>query len=122
MSLRARPTFAYFSLALVARALSRPGVDTIADARRGHWHRWSDGRLDCVPAAELAGEHVTPQELRHWEPLPPGTATVPYDLAALLARPGVAQADLFRATAEPDAFLHRAPSYADWTPQIHRTP
>jgi tRNA threonylcarbamoyladenosine biosynthesis protein TsaB len=121
--LRARPTFAYFSLAVVARALCRPGVDVIADARRGHWHRWGEGgRLDCVPLSELAGEHVTPLELRHWDPLPPRTATVPYDLAALLARPGVAQADLFRETAEPDAFLHRAPSYAEWTPQIHRAP
>jgi tRNA threonylcarbamoyladenosine biosynthesis protein TsaB len=118
-----RPTFAYFSLAVIALALARPGADAIADARRGHWHRWGEGgRLECVPLAELAGEHLTPRELRHWDPLPPRTATVPYDLAALLARPEVAAADLFRPTAEPDAFLHRAPAYAEWTPQIHRAP
>ena len=31
-------------------------------------------------------------------------------------------ADLFRATDAPDAFLHEEPSYATWTPQIHRAP
>ncbi len=121
--LRARPTFAYFSLALVARALGRPEVDVIADARRGLWHRWGESeKLECVPLAQLAGAHVTPQEFRHWAPLPAATTTVPYDLATLLERPGVAEAELFRETAEPDAFLHRAPSYAEWTPQIHRAP
>ena len=35
--------------------------------------------------------------------------------------PGV-DLDLFRPTDAPDAFLHEEPSYATWTPQIHRAP
>ncbi len=121
--LRERPLFAYNALALVARALGRPGATLIADARRGLWHRTAlGGTFERVPAAGLSGELVTPEGFRHWDPLPAGTTLTPYDLAALLALPAVAGADLFRATPEPDAFLHQEPSYARWVPQIHRAP
>jgi len=118
-----RPAYAYCALALVARALGRPGAAVVADARRGLWHRIrAGGALERVAAAELSGDLVTPEGFRHWEALPPGTATVPYDVAALLADPAVAGAELFRETESPDAFLHAEPIYAKWVPQIHRAP
>ena len=118
-----RPLFAYVGLAVVARAVGRPEVGIIADARRGLWHcLHMGGPLLRVPAAELSGELMTPEGFRHWEALPPGTATAPYDLATLFSSPAVADADLFRETREPDAFLHQEPSYAKWVPQIHRAP
>jgi tRNA threonylcarbamoyladenosine biosynthesis protein TsaB len=121
--LKPRPMFGYVGLAVVARALGRPQVGVIADARRGMWHHFADGgRLERVAAPELSGELVTPEGFRHWDPLPPGTAMTSYDLASLLALPAVANADLFRRTEAPDAFLHKEPSYAKWTPQIHRAP
>jgi len=121
--LEPRPMFGYFSLAVVARAVGRPQVGVIADARRGLWHRFADGgRLERVPAAELCGELVTPEGFRNWDPLPARTSRTPYDLAALFALSLVARADLFRRTEAPDAHLHQEPSYAKWTPQIHRAP
>jgi tRNA threonylcarbamoyladenosine biosynthesis protein TsaB len=121
--LRARPVFGYFGLAVVAEAVGRPGAAIIADARRGMWHRQTRGAaLERVPAAELAGELITPEGFRHWDPLPAGTATTPYDMASLLALPSVAQADLFHEAAAPDAFQHQERAYAKWTPQIHRAP
>jgi tRNA threonylcarbamoyladenosine biosynthesis protein TsaB len=121
--LEARPVFGYFGLAVVAEALGRPGVSVIADARRGMWHRLSrGGALERVPAASLPGELVMPEGFRHWDPLPPGTASTPYGLAALLALPPVAAADLFREAPAPDAFQHQERAYAKWTPQIHRAP
>jgi tRNA threonylcarbamoyladenosine biosynthesis protein TsaB len=121
--LRPRPTFAYTGLAVVAQALNRPGLAVIADARRGHWHRLvQGGALERVPANELSGELAMPEGLRHWDPLPAGTQLTPYDLADLFKLPAVAGADLFRESAEPDAFLHREPEYLKWVPQIHRAP
>ena len=121
--LRARPVFGYFGLAVVAEAVGRPGVGIITDARRGMWHHLTmGGALRRVPAADLAGELLTPEGFRHWGPLPLGTATTPYTLASLLALPSVADADLFREAPAPDAFLHQEPAYAKWTPQIHRAP
>jgi tRNA threonylcarbamoyladenosine biosynthesis protein TsaB len=121
--LETRPVFAYQSLAVVARAIGRPGLGIIADARRGLWHRvLLGGPLERVGAADLAGELVTPDGFRHWDPLPPGTSSTSYDLASLLALPEVAGADLFRESASPDAFLHQEPAYARWTPHIHRAP
>jgi tRNA threonylcarbamoyladenosine biosynthesis protein TsaB len=121
--LRARPVFGYFGLAVVAEAVGRAGVGIIADARRGMWHHQVRGGVPArVPAADLAGELLTPEGFRHWGLLPPGTATTPYVLASLLALPSVASADLFRETPAPDAFLHQEPAYAKWTPQIHRAP
>ncbi len=61
-----------------------------------------------------------PDGFRHWSTLPAGVTGTPYVLADLL--PKVADRDLFRATDAPDAFLHEEPSYATWTPQIHRAP
>jgi tRNA threonylcarbamoyladenosine biosynthesis protein TsaB len=117
-----KPTYSYQSLAVSAQAAGG-GSSLIADARRSLWHRFKvGGILERVPASELTGELLTPEGFRHWDPLPPGTAEVSYDLALLLAQPSVAGADLFRETTEPDAFLHEEPSYAKWTPQIHRAP
>lgn len=119
--LQPRPMFAYHSLAVVAQALHRPGARIIADARRDAWHsRACAGPLQRVPAAELGGELLMPEGFRHWSPLPAGVTRVPYGLADLL--PVVADEDLFRATTAPEAFLHEEPSYATWTPQIHRAP
>jgi tRNA threonylcarbamoyladenosine biosynthesis protein TsaB len=81
-----------------------------------------DSPLVRVPASELSGDLVMPEGFGHWDPLPPGTTLVPYDLAALFGQPAVAESDLFRETAEPDAFLHQEPAYAKWIPQIHRAP
>jgi tRNA threonylcarbamoyladenosine biosynthesis protein TsaB len=61
-----------------------------------------------------------PDGFRHWSPLPPGVGRVPYGVAAMLRPAG--DADLFRECVEPDAFLHAEPSYAEWTPAIHRAP
>jgi tRNA threonylcarbamoyladenosine biosynthesis protein TsaB len=118
-----RPTFAFIGLSVVARALGRPNVGVIADARRGQWHRlFLGGALERVPASGLSGELVTPEDFRHWDPLPAQTNRTPYDLAAMFALPQVAQADLFHAAESPDAFLHEERSYAKWVPQIHRSP
>ncbi|MCX6952257.1 MAG: peptidase M22 [Verrucomicrobia bacterium] len=119
--LRARPMFAYSSLALVAHALGRPEIGVIADARRELWHHYNlGGKLRRLPTAELTGELVMPARFRHWSQPPAGLTEVPYALADLL--PCVADADLFRPTDAPDAFLHEEPSYVTWTPQIHRAP
>lgn len=116
-----RPMFAYQSLAVVAHALGRPDVSVIADARRDAWHHFIlGGSLRRMPASELAGELAMPENFRHWSPLPPGVTSAPYALADLLSH--VIDAELFRATDEPDAFLHEEPSYVTWTPQIHRAP
>jgi tRNA threonylcarbamoyladenosine biosynthesis protein TsaB len=121
--LKPRPMFAYVGLAVVAQAVARPAAVLIADARRGLWHRITmGGKLERVPASELSGELMTPDGFRHWEPLPPGTSTTGYDLAKIFSMPEVSDADLFREAPAPDAFLHREPEYARWTPQIHRAP
>ena len=116
-----RPMFAYHSLAVVAHALGRKDATMIADARRDSWHAYQlGGSLRRVLTAELTGELVMPEHFRHWSVLPAGVVRVPYSLAELLPR--VAEAELFRATDAPDAFLHEEPSYVTWTPQIHRAP
>jgi tRNA threonylcarbamoyladenosine biosynthesis protein TsaB len=116
-----RPVFAYCSLALVAHALGRDHVGVIADARRESWHHFKRGeRLRRVPATELRGELVMPENFRHWSALPANVQRVPYSLADLL--PKVWDADLCGATDAPDAFLHEEPTYVTWTPQIHRAP
>jgi tRNA threonylcarbamoyladenosine biosynthesis protein TsaB len=121
--LRPRPLFAYFGLAVVARAVGRTDVGFIADARRGLWHRlYMGGAPERVPSAELTGELMTPEGFRHWDPLPAEATPTSYDLAGLFALPTVDRADLFREAPEPDAFRHQEPAYAKWTPQIHRAP
>jgi hypothetical protein len=52
--------------------------------------------------------------------LPADVATTPYDVAALLVR--TPEAALFRAVEAPEVFLHEEPSYATWSPHIHRAP
>lgn len=119
--LRPRPVFAYCSLAIVAHALGRPGAAVIADARRDSWHHYRIGSgLRRLSVMEPSDELLMPENFRHWSALPPGVATVPYRLAELI--PCVADCDLLRETADPDAFLHEEPSYVTWTPQIHRSP
>jgi tRNA threonylcarbamoyladenosine biosynthesis protein TsaB len=119
--LNRRPVYAYCSLAVLAHALGRAEVGVIADARRDSWHHYQLGRgLRRLPAAEVSGELVLPEEFRHWAPLPAPVTRVKYALADLL--PHVADADLFHETDSPDAFLHEPPSYATWSPQIHRGP
>lgn len=119
--LRARPVFAYHSLAIVAQALGDPALTVIADARRDSWHCASiTGALQRVPTAGLPARLVMPEGFRAWTPVPPGVPTTSYCLAELL--PAVQDAELFRPVQAPDAFLHEEPSYATWTPQIHRAP
>jgi tRNA threonylcarbamoyladenosine biosynthesis protein TsaB len=121
-ALRPRPTFGYFSLAVLAES-APAGTTLIADARRHLWHRYAKGAaFGRSPAPELSPPLATPDSFRHWDPLPAGTALLPYDLAAILALPSAASADLFRPRPEPDAFLHQEPDYKKWTPQIHRAP
>lgn len=115
------PVYRYHSLAVVAHTLDDDMVNVIADARREQWHAFSRrSGLRRVPAAALEGRTVTPEGFRHWMPLPAGTVTVPYSLAAML--PTVADHELFTATNNADAFLHEEPSYVTWTPHIHRAP
>ena len=121
--LRPRPTFSYFGLAVVAEALARPGLSVIADARRGQWHRYTLGQDACPRSLGRAVRRPRdPRGFPALDPLPAGTDVSPYDLASLLALPSVAGADLLREAPEPDAFLHRAPEYLKWVPQIHRAP
>jgi tRNA threonylcarbamoyladenosine biosynthesis protein TsaB len=116
-----RPCFAYGSLALVAHALARPEITVIADARRDSWHAQKIGEsLRRVTTSELEGQLVTPEHFRNWNALPAGLAVTPYDVPTLFEN--ASTAELFQVTATPDAFLHEEPSYATWTPQIHRSP
>jgi tRNA threonylcarbamoyladenosine biosynthesis protein TsaB len=118
-TLKPRPIFAYSGLAMVAHAMGRREVGVIADARRDLWHHYDLERgLRRVPAAELTGEIVMPENFRHWSALPAHVTRVPYSLPDLLPR--VWDFDLLRATDAPDAFLHEEPSYVTWTPRIHR--
>lgn len=116
-----RPIYAYHSLAVLAAAVGRTDVTIIADARRDSWHTLKlGGPLRRATAVELAGSLMTPENFRHWSPLPTATTQVSYSLAELL--PSVAEADLFRPVDSPDAFLHEEPAYVTWAPQIHRAP
>ncbi len=116
-----RPVFAYHSLVAVAQALGKKDLTLIADARRETWHAYSlGGELKRVSTAELSGPLATPAHFRAWSTPPAGVETVAYDLAEIFARLG--DAEIFRATEAPDAFLHEEPSYVTWTPQIHRAP
>ncbi|MEO7412675.1 MAG: peptidase M22 [Opitutaceae bacterium] len=116
-----RPVYAYQSLAVVAHALGDTELTLIADARRESWHTFRvDGKLERVPVAALTGRLATPAQFRNWSALPTETTRVPYTLSDLLV--DVPDANLFRQTDAPDAFLHQEPSYVTWTPQIHRGP
>lgn len=116
-----RPIYAYHSLAVVAAAVGQTDVTIIADARRDSWHTLKlGGSLRRASATELIGHLVTPENFRHWSPLPATTTQVSYSLEELLPR--IATTDLFRAVESPDAYLHEEPAYATWAPQIHRAP
>ena len=117
------PAYAYQSLTLAALCVADPQVNVIADARRDSWHVQRLGQpLLRVPTAELTGQCVMPEGFRHWTPLPAGLGKISYDLPSLLARPSLLDAELFRASAEPDAFSHEEPSYVTWNPQVHQAP
>lgn len=119
--LSARPVFAYNSLALLAHAVARPELAFIADARRDTWHHYALGSgFSRRATADLAGQLATAESFRAWTPLPPGVTRLPYVVADLLPR--VPDADLFRPTDSPDAYLHEEPTYATWTPAVHRAP
>ncbi len=115
---------AYQSLDLLARALGDPSATVIADARRDTWHAVQLGQpMRRVPTTGLPADGlVLPEGFRTWSKLPASLPVrrVPYDLATLL--PQAADACLFHAVESPEAFLHEEPSYALWTPQIHRAP
>lgn len=119
--LQPRPIFAYSSLAIVALACARENVGVIADARRDSWHHFQIGRgLSRLPTDQLSGDLVMPEGFRNWSTLPPGVRIIPYGLSDLLL--AVGDADLFRPSPAPDAFLYEEPSYVTWSPQIHRAP
>lgn len=118
---RTRPAFAFHSLSAVAHVLGRPEITVISDARRETWHSSAvDRPLLRLPAAELTGELVMPDGFRHWSTLPPAVTRVPYSLSEMF--PQLLDAPIMRESDAPDAFLHEEPSYATWTPQIHRAP
>jgi tRNA threonylcarbamoyladenosine biosynthesis protein TsaB len=120
-TLAPRPAFAYGSLALLAHAIGRLDVTVIADARRSSWHAQKLGQpLSRLPAEELKGPLVTPSHFRTWSPEPAGTIVHDYAVEHLI---GITkEMSLFRPTESPDAFLHHDPSFAMWSPTIHRAP
>ena len=120
-ALAPRPIFAYGSLAIVSHAIGQSDVGVIADARRDRWHHYSlhEG-LGLRATGELSGNLVIPDGFRHWSALPANVRRVPYLLGELLPR--IPDAALFHETDAPDAYLAAEPSYATWTPHIHRAP
>ena len=124
-ALRPRPIYAFHALELAALRAG-PGRAWIADARRGMWHLLQAGQaVRRVPREELEGARgglplATLAGYRHWDPLPPGTTTESYDLAALLTV--APAADLFQLRGSPDAALSAQSSYVQWTPRIHQAP
>ncbi|MEI6052590.1 MAG: peptidase M22 [Opitutaceae bacterium] len=115
------PAFAYGSLDLVAHALNKPETAIIADARRDTWHYQRLGEpLRRVPTLELTAPLLTPADFRNWTALPVDVASTPYEVSTLLAR--AHDARILRAVESPEAFLHEEPSYATWSPHIHRAP
>lgn len=125
-TLKARPAYAYQSLALAARTewKRQPrNLAVLADARRDTWHVQTisaEGALAplqrCAPADLPASERLTPAPFRRWSVLPAGTAECAYDPAALMDHPDV---DLFHPAATPDAFQHESPDYKKWSAQMH---
>ena len=114
-----RPAYAYTSLAVAGAAAE--GFTVIADARRGLWHALAPGQgLTRVPVSELAGVLAMPEGFKSWAPPPPHLATLPYDPKSVFER--LPETPFFSPVGEPDAFLHEEPSYATWTPQVHRSP
>lgn len=128
--------FTYRSLELLAATIAPPGVTLIADARRQSWHAldvaadYTWGAIERRTQADIAAIATTralalPGGFRTWTPLPVPAeqiATLSYDVATLWAHPRAADATLWREVAAPDAFQHEDPSYATWTPAVHRAP
>lgn len=124
-ALSPRPVWSYCSLELFAEAQKPSSVLAIADARRDSWHVFEvGGKLHRLASSALPADrdYCTPQGFRRWSPLPAGLPLreLPYGIDALWA--ALPDADLLRPDDAPDAFLHEDPSYATWTPQIHRAP
>jgi tRNA threonylcarbamoyladenosine biosynthesis protein TsaB len=126
-TLRARPSYAYQSLAIAAAGdyarAARP-FTVIADARRDSWHcqpvatDGSLGDLQRLPTGELpAGEILTPAHFRAWATLPARASVCSYNLEQLL--PAMSARDLFRLVEAPDAHQHDAPDYKRWSAQVH---
>lgn len=129
-TLGARPTYAYFSLALLAHQLAARGTArpfaVISDARRDTWHLVAADASGITPlprratAAEVtafAGDVFLPTEFRAFSPAPRATRDVGFDVAAVFAE--LPDVDLFTATDAPDAFQHEAPEYKKWTAEVH---
>ncbi|HEY9156279.1 MAG TPA: peptidase M22 [Opitutaceae bacterium] len=131
-AIRERRVFGFSSLEVVAHFEKQKRANqvfsVIADARRETWHEikvdasGTVSSLQRVPASSFAGAgaRVMPAHFRHWAPVPASTETVPYRLSEML--PALNEVALFSENSDPDAFLHEAPAYLTWTPQIHRAP
>ncbi len=127
---RPRSVFQYESLALVATAELEAGrgrpFSVIADARRETWHRihvsttGTVGPLERVATSACDGTMLAPLGFRSWAEWPGPVEEVPYDPETRFRALEVAT--LFAPAEAPDAFLHEAPAYQLWTPQIHRAP
>ncbi len=121
--LQPKPVWSYKSLELLAHSVPEEDITIISDARRDSWHVVRRGeRMRRVPTAEVSreGPLAMPGNFRQWGKLPDSLSPrlLDYDLATLLPR--VWHADIFQPCEAPDAFLHEEPSYATWSPQIHR--
>lgn len=126
-ALRARPAYAYQSLAVAARAewKRRPrSFAVIADARRESWHVQSISAkgvlapLQRCAATDLpAGERLTPAHFRVWSKLPAGAGQCDYDPSAFMD--AADDSDLFAASVAPDAFQHESPDYRKWSAHTH---
>ncbi len=124
----ARPELALYSyLSLPPLAVAHPAFTIVADARRDTWHAVQPG--DAHTVTRLATTELTrrpplatPAHFRRWSVLPAGQAVteLPWSAAALLA--AAPDENFFAPAPEPEAFQHEAPSYAAWTPHIHRAP
>lgn len=128
-ALRERPLFAYRSLELLAATVAPRPSTVIADARRQTWHALAiddegqTGEIERRPTEALPSNLAMPEKFRAWTPLPTTPITMlTYDLTVLWAHPAALTAELWRATAEPEAFHHEAAAYVQWTPGIHRAP
>jgi tRNA threonylcarbamoyladenosine biosynthesis protein TsaB len=127
-ALSSRPVYSYRSLELTALCSAQRGQTVICDARRQSWHavsvsdEGSLGPITRIPTAELPdSELLTPAGFRQWSASPPRTlSSVPYDPPRLAT--DLRESPILRETSAPDAFLHEDPSYAKWTPAIHRAP
>ena len=127
-ALAPRPLFAYHALAArLAEAAGRPETDLHRRCPEGRvayvWPAGPGSPCSASRAAGLAGPCSRPRRgfaalgspaARRRETCPIGWTNCSFETGP------PAGADLFRPVAEPDAFLPEPPSYATWSPQIHR--